>query len=294
MASFAGGTLLGNGGTITGNVSMSGTISPGDAPGAAGMLGIVGNYAQLSAGVFQLELGGLVPGSQFDLLNVTGTTSLSGTLNVSLINSFFPAVGDTFTFLTSTGGVSGIFGTVNGLNIGGGEILKVIYGSNYVELSTGYSSTTDLWNGGTGVWSNGSQWSIGVPQPAFDTIIYSGGNDLVTLDVGSSTVNPLTVGGPSNGFTSELTDGSTAQNLTIINGLSVGQQGILYLTGAAARSPRPRSSNNGSVTSEPGDPEPDQPTVRRNQRWRVRQFDLYGTSPRAAQRVCQSEQHRRR
>ena len=111
----------------------------------------------------------LSPGSQFDLLNVSGTTSLSGTLDISLINSFFPAVGDTFTFLTSTGGVSGIFGTVNGLNIGGGEILNVIYGSNFVELSTGYSSTTDLWNGGTGVWSNGSQWSIGVPQPAFDT-----------------------------------------------------------------------------------------------------------------------------
>jgi PEP-CTERM motif len=252
LASFAGGTLLGNGGTITGNVNMSGTISPGDAPGAAGALGIVGNYAQLSAGVFQLELGGLVPGSQFDLLNVSGTTSLSGTLDVSLINSFFPAVGNTFTFLNSTGGVSGIFGTVNGLNIGGGEILSVIYGSNYVEISTSYSSTTDLWNGGTGVWSNGSQWSIGVPQPAFDTIIYSGGNDDVTMDVGSSTVNSLTVGGPSNGFSSILSDNGTAQTLVVTNGLTVGAQGALDFTGSGSSITAASVSNNGYVLLGPG------------------------------------------
>ena len=248
LASFAGGTLLGNGGTITANVSMSGTLSPGDAPGAAGALGIVGNYAQLSAGVFQLELGGLVPGSQFDLLNVSGTTSLSGTLDISLINSFFPAVGNTFTFLTSTGGVSGIFGTVNGLNIGGGEILNVIYGSNFVELSTGYSSTTDLWNGGTGVWSNGSQWSIGVPQPAFDTIIYSGGNDVVSMNVGSATVNSLTVGGPTNGFTSTLADSGFTQTLTVTNGLNVGQQGILSFTGNGSSITAATVSNSGAVT----------------------------------------------
>ena len=104
--------------------------------GAAGALAIVGNYAQTSAGIFQLELGGLTPGSQFDLLNVSGTTNLTGTLDVSLINGFFPAVGNTFTFLTSGGTRTGSFSITNGLNIGGGEILNVVYGSNFVELST--------------------------------------------------------------------------------------------------------------------------------------------------------------
>ena len=63
-------------------------------------------------------------------------TSLNGTLDISLINAFFPAVGNTFTFLTSGGAVSGIFATVNGLNIGGGEMLQVVYQANDVQIST--------------------------------------------------------------------------------------------------------------------------------------------------------------
>jgi len=106
-----GGTLLGNGGMITGNVHMDGTMSPGDTPGSAGALGIAGNYAQTVAGIFQLDLGGLTAGSQFDVLNISGLTNLTGTLNINLINSFFPSVGDTFIFLTSGGGVNGIFST---------------------------------------------------------------------------------------------------------------------------------------------------------------------------------------
>ena len=257
-ANFNGGVLYGNGGIVNGNVSMAGTIAPAatisgsNVPLTAGALTVNGNYTQTSAGIFNLGLGGLAPGSQFGFLGVTGNALIDGTLNVNLLNTFFPAVGNTFTFLTTGGTVTGTFANVNGLNIGHGEILSVIYGSNYVELSTGYSSTTDLWNGGTGVWSTGSQWSIGVPQPAFDTIIYSGGNDLVTMDVGSSTVNSLTVGGPTNGFTSTLTDGGTAQTLTITNGLSVGQQGVLSFTGNGSSITAATVSNNGSVTIGPG------------------------------------------
>ena len=144
--------------------------------------------------------------------------------------------------------MTGTFAITNGLNIGSGEILTVIYGSNFVELSTGYIATTDLWNGGTGVWSNGSQWSIGVPQPAFDTIIYSGGNDRVTLNMGNTTVNSLTVGGPTNSFTSVLTDGGVAQVLNINNALTVGQNGVLTLTGGSTVTAGASSSNAGAIS----------------------------------------------
>jgi len=253
-ANFNGGVLFGNGGTVNGNVSMAGTIAPAatingsNVPVIAGQLNITGNYTQTPAGVFNLGLGGLTAGTQFGFLGISGNALINGTLNVNLLNTFFPAVGDTFKFLTTGGSVIGTFAITNGLNIGNGEILNVLYGSNFVELSTAYSSTTDLWNGGTGVWSNGPQWSIGVPQPPFDVIIYSGGNDLVTLNVGSSTVNSLAVGGASNGHTSELTDGGTAQTLSITNGLSVGQQGILSFTGTGSTITAATVSNNGSVT----------------------------------------------
>ena len=253
-ATFNGGVLFGNGGTVNGNVTMAGTIAPAatingsNVPLTAGQLNINGSYTQTSAGAFNLGLGGLTAGTQFGYLNVSGNAVIGGTLNVNLLNSFFPAVGDTFTFLTTGGSVTGTFAITNGLNIGSGEILTVIYGSNFVELSTGYIATTDLWNGGTGFWSNGPQWSIGVPQPAFDVIIYSGGSDLVTMDVGSSTVNSLAVGGAINGHTSELTDGGVAQTLSITNGLSVGQQGILDFTGIGSSITAATVSNNGSVT----------------------------------------------
>ncbi|MGC2109686.1 MAG: hypothetical protein WA655_09225 [Candidatus Korobacteraceae bacterium] len=79
----------------------------------------------------------------------------------------------------------------------------MIYGSDYVELAVEALSTTDLWLGGTDNWSNGAKWSIGVPTAPDDVIIYSGGNDLVTPNSGgNNNVNSLTVGGPTNGFTS--------------------------------------------------------------------------------------------
>ncbi len=92
--------------------------------------------------------------------------------------------------------------------------------------------TPDNWGGGTGNWSNGGNWSAGAPGAGSDVTIYSGGNDTVTLDT-SPTISSLTLGGTSNGTTSELTDGGLAQTLTITNGLTVGQTGYLQLTGGS-------------------------------------------------------------
>ena len=128
--------------------------------------------------------------------------------------------------------MTGTFSFTNGLNIGNGEILNVIYGSNFVELSTAsiHHRSVERRNG---CLEQRLEWSIGVPQPAFDTIIYSGGNDLVTLDCRQQ--HRQLAGGrrATNGFSSELTDGGTAQNLTITQGLSVGANGFLNLTGAS-------------------------------------------------------------
>jgi len=78
-----GGTLLGNGRTATGLVTNGGTISPGDTAHSAGTLNIVGNYIQTSSGIFQLDIGGLTAGSQFDLLAIMGTATLDGTPDIA-------------------------------------------------------------------------------------------------------------------------------------------------------------------------------------------------------------------
>ena len=53
----------------------------------------------------------LTAGTDFDQLTVTGTASLAGTLNVTLINAFEPSVGDSFLILDGT--TTGSFDTQN-------------------------------------------------------------------------------------------------------------------------------------------------------------------------------------
>ena len=69
---------------------------------------------------------------------------------------------------------------------------------------------------------------------------------IVTLDVGSTTISSLTLGGAING-TAELTDGGTAQTLTITNALNVGATGSLQLTGGSTVTAGAASSNAGTI-----------------------------------------------
>jgi hypothetical protein len=90
-------------GQFTGNlVNNGGTLAPGNSPGTTN---ITGNYTQSAAGIFAVEIGGLLAGTEYDVLNVSGTTSLDGTLNVSLFDLgaglFAPQAGDSFDILTA-------------------------------------------------------------------------------------------------------------------------------------------------------------------------------------------------
>jgi hypothetical protein len=109
---LAGGTLAGTA-TIVGNVNNSaGTVSPGASPG---ILTINGNYVQGASGTLNMDIGGLIAGSEYDQLLISGTAALDGTLNAALIGSFAPPPGSTFTFIQAAGGVSGTFATINQL-----------------------------------------------------------------------------------------------------------------------------------------------------------------------------------
>ncbi len=83
-------------GTIESNVTNAGTVSPGN---SAGGITVQGDYTQESTGVLEIQLGGTTAGTGYDQLTVTGTVTMGGTLNVSLINNFVPQVGDSFTIL---------------------------------------------------------------------------------------------------------------------------------------------------------------------------------------------------
>jgi hypothetical protein len=96
-------------GTISGNLTNAGTVSPGTSPG---IITVDGDYTQESDGVLKIELGGDAAGTGYDQLQVTGAASLDGTLNVSLINGLIPSKGDTFIIITSTS-LTGAFSTLS-------------------------------------------------------------------------------------------------------------------------------------------------------------------------------------
>ncbi len=105
--------LLQGSGDITGNLRNDGQVNPGTSPGS---LDVAGNYTQTADGILNIEIGGTTAVTQFDQINITGSASLNGTLNVSLVNSFVPNVADAFQVMTFASH-TGDFATKNGLTI---------------------------------------------------------------------------------------------------------------------------------------------------------------------------------
>ncbi|MFC1820860.1 leucine-rich repeat domain-containing protein, partial [Thermodesulfobacteriota bacterium] len=104
-----GGTISGMGTirTPASGLINEGTIFPGVSPG---ILTIDGDFTQDATGILNIEIGGINPGTDYDQLVITGTATLAGTLNVTLIPSFVPTSGtfDIITYASKTGAFSSI------------------------------------------------------------------------------------------------------------------------------------------------------------------------------------------
>ena len=98
------GTLKGVG--TLGSTRVEGIIAPGN---SIGTLTINGDYVQTATGVYQAEL---APGSRSDVLRVTGTATLDGTLKaLPEVGVYY--LGEQFNFLEAAGGVNGQFATTD-------------------------------------------------------------------------------------------------------------------------------------------------------------------------------------
>lgn len=109
---------------ITPNVLNLGTFIVGFSPDR---MNVEGNFEQGVTGSLQIELGGTTSADEYDVLSIAagelgdGHATLGGTLEVSLINSFDPQVGDYFSVLTcEVGGLSGEFDRYNLPELGEG------------------------------------------------------------------------------------------------------------------------------------------------------------------------------
>jgi hypothetical protein len=132
-------TLTGSG-YVLANLINNGHINPGL---SAGSISIIGNYTQLPSGTLNIEIGGTTPASGYDQLNISGSATLDGTLNVSLINGFVPAINNQFAIMNYAS-KSGTFSTINGwdynssylpnnfsLIVGSANINPVIFNSDW-------------------------------------------------------------------------------------------------------------------------------------------------------------------
>lgn len=122
-------TLSGNG-SVALDVLNDGTVAPGN---SAGVLAIDGDFAQSSTGLLVIEIGGTLPGAEFDVLEISGSATLAGIFEVSLIDGFIPAYGDVFEVLTFDS-LIGTFDDFVGLDISSGKRLVPVFGPNSLSL----------------------------------------------------------------------------------------------------------------------------------------------------------------
>jgi hypothetical protein len=114
--SFAltGGTLEGDGTVNSNSFVNGGTLSPGESIGG---LTIDSPYEQTAVGGLEIEIGGFLPGSSLDEIEIIGTAMLDGELHISLFDDgnglFLPDAGDSFTFMTATGGIQNEFSSID-------------------------------------------------------------------------------------------------------------------------------------------------------------------------------------
>lgn len=104
-----GGKIMGTGtittlNPLTGFTNTAGRVAPGN---SIGTMTHAGNFTQGAGGTFEVE----VTNGAADLLNVTGTASLAGTIDVKTFGAA-PLKGQSFVVLNAAGGRTGTFTTV--------------------------------------------------------------------------------------------------------------------------------------------------------------------------------------
>ena len=110
------------------------------APGASPALStITGDYTQGALGTLEIELAGLAAGTEYDVLDISGSASLGGTLDVALLGSFIPTIDDAFTFMIARDGFER---DINDNIISFDTLLQPILSGGFFKLVFGTDSLT--------------------------------------------------------------------------------------------------------------------------------------------------------
>lgn len=113
------------------NVTINGSYAPGLSPALVN----VGTLTLGSSSTTEVEIGGLLRGSQYDAWDISTMMNLNGTMQVLLINAFNPSLGDQF-FLFN-GSTSGVFANYSFPALAPGLAWDIsdLYSTGYLKVS---------------------------------------------------------------------------------------------------------------------------------------------------------------
>lgn len=123
---------IGGRGVFAIGLTSGATVRPG--MDGTGTITILGNYTQSASGILDIQIAG-ADSTRYDRLKVTGNATLTGTMNLSLIDPFAPDSGTTFGPVTYISR-SGAFSVIGGLDAGNGLQFTPSYAPTYLELAT--------------------------------------------------------------------------------------------------------------------------------------------------------------
>ncbi|MCE9612123.1 MAG: PEP-CTERM sorting domain-containing protein [Chthoniobacter sp.] len=216
------GKLRGNG-KLVANLTSAGIIAPG-LPSSAGSVTVMGNVTLQATSHLALDLGGLVQKTGYDFLSVSGTFSLGGNLDITLLGGFSPLLGHTFD-LFDAASTTGSFAALNlpALSAGLGWNTSLLASTGVISVvSTGRVNAT--WNiAGGGSWSAAlaSNWNPAIPDgngtvANFSTAIT--GNSTVSVDT-AKTVGKITF----NNANSYTVAGTATDTITLADSTATPQ-----------------------------------------------------------------------
>ena len=221
-----GGSLVGAG-SVLGDVTNAARISPGFSPE---IITIDGDYTQDAAGVLEIEIGGLTPGAMgHDQLVVTGSATLAGRLDLSLIDEFAPAANDAIEMLTASN-VTGEFDSIFFANPPTDLAVSVNYNAMNVEVRFEDASSLAYFPApaGTSNWSDPATWEGGVPPDTRNELVLESGADgPQQLSVNTNAfAHQATIAGPTQPMTVQIESGI---RLSVTHGVTVDEGGTVLL-----------------------------------------------------------------
>jgi len=126
------GSLMGKG-TLVCAATSGASVTAGDSATKPGTLSVTGSYTQNATGALNISIGGSTAGTYGQVAASNGV-SLDGTLNIKLVHSFIPTIGETFSIVTGSA-VIGQFATVKGFGIDSSEHFAIEYAGTAVTLT---------------------------------------------------------------------------------------------------------------------------------------------------------------